>query len=65
MQSRYPPKQKKPSDPEEQKKTAVGIVGGGIIGGLFGGPPGAVAGLVIGGILAAIVNEQERKRKGR
>ena len=64
MQKREPPStSQRPPNPEEQKRTAVGLIGGGVMGGLIGGPPGALAGFVIGGILAAIANEQE-KRKG-
>lgn len=63
MQNREPPiRREQPPKPDEQKRAAVGIVGGAILGGTIGGPPGAMAGLVIGGILAAIVNAQERKR---
>jgi len=64
MQSKYTPEQRRPPTPEEQKRTAAGLVGGAVLGGVIGGPPGALAGLVIGTILAAIVNDQERKRKG-
>jgi len=63
MQNREPViRGERPPESDEQKRTAVGAIGGAMLGGAIGGPPGAVAGLVIGALLAAIKNEQERKR---
>jgi len=63
--SNEPSSKQGPSGSEETDRAIGAGVGGALLGGSLAGPPGAIIGGLIGLFLAATVNEDERKKKGK